>query len=81
MLALLKHPTAAASDMISQIATLLTDLGATQLEVSKAMPKPSDIAAASRKRKAESSSDVRSKKMARGSAAAAEVSTGTESEL
>lgn len=49
MLSLLKHP--AAVDMISQIATLLTDLGATQSEVNKAMPKPSELAA-SRKRKA-----------------------------
>lgn len=60
MLSVLKHP--AAADMISQIATLLTDLGATQSEVNKAMPKQSDLAA-SRKRKAEQeAANARSKK-------------------
>ena len=54
MLAVLKHP--AAADMIPQIATLLTDLGATQAEVNRAMPKPAELAA-SRKRKAESEAE------------------------
>ncbi|KAK2181060.1 hypothetical protein NP493_413g00016 [Ridgeia piscesae] len=47
MLSLLRHP--AAVDFHAQITTLLTDLGATQTEVMKAMPKE-DV---SRKRKAE----------------------------
>lgn len=63
MLSVLKHP--AAADMISQIATLLTDLGATQAEVNRAMPRPSELAA-SRKRKADNEAELqRSKKLAR----------------
>lgn len=63
MLAVLKHP--AAVDMIPQIATLLTDLGATQAEVTRAMPKPSELAA-NRKRKADSEAEMqRTKKFAK----------------
>ena len=59
MLAVLKHPSAA--DLIPQIASLLTDLGATQSEVSKAMPKPSELAAR-RKRKADNEAEQQRKK-------------------
>ena len=59
MLSVLKHP--AAADMISQIATLLTDLGATQSEVNKAMPKQSDLA--DRKSTRLNSSHVRTSRM------------------
>lgn len=50
MLSLLRHP--ASQDHITQITTLLTDLGATNSEVMKSMPKVDE----SRKRKAEESS-------------------------
>ncbi|XP_067941603.1 symplekin-like [Watersipora subatra] len=63
MLALLRHPSAV--DSIPQIATLLTDLGATQAEVTKNMPKASELAA-SRKRRAESEAEIqRNKKFAK----------------
>jgi len=43
---------------VAELATLLTDLGATQGEVHKAMPKASDIAA-TRKRKADAEMEAR----------------------
>ncbi|XP_064599772.1 symplekin-like [Liolophura sinensis] len=59
MLALLRHPSSA--DYISQITTLLTDLGATQSEVMKAMPKLDE----SKKRKSADDEPRSSKKIKR----------------
>ncbi|ESO93591.1 hypothetical protein LOTGIDRAFT_215976, partial [Lottia gigantea] len=56
MLALLKHP--ASVDHLTQITTLLTDLGASQSEINKNMPKMDE----NRKRKLEQTSTSTSKK-------------------